>query len=399
MDIALAEDFFPQIGGAHLWLYETYRRWPTPVKFLTRHYDRSSEEAQAEVEFDRRDHGSLDIVRRDIAVGEIDLLKGSCRRRFWRVASEIRGLADRPPLTVHCLRAFPEGIAGLLAKLRSPLRTHLITFAHGEEILVAKSSRQLKRMAAIVYRLSDAVIANSRSTEVLVRELAPNAKVVCVHPGVDTDAYLCDPGDVDLYRRRWGWPEDTLVVATIARMEPRKNQAAVIRAIASLRREGVQLGYVCGGDGEERQNLCNLASQLGMDSWVRFPGRMTDDEKVLSFAAADMHAMPSIRAGEMIEGFGIAFLEAGAAGTPSIAGSVGGQPEAVLDGKTGLIVDGTDVRQVADAIRKLASDAALRRRMGQAARDWARHHDWGSVSEAIANAVKAATSKRAASIQ
>ncbi|MER2603609.1 MAG: glycosyltransferase family 4 protein [Candidatus Competibacter phosphatis] len=393
MDVVLAEDFFPQIGGAHLWLYEAYQRWPTPVKLLTRRYDRSPEELQAEIEFDRRAHGSAAITRRDITVGEIDLLKSSCRQRFRRVASEIHALADRRPVTIHCLRAFPEGFAGLIAKLRNPFRTRLITFAHGEEILVAKSSRQLRQMAAAVYRFSDVVIANSQSTEGLVRELAATANIVSVHPGVDVNAYRRDQGEIERYRRQWDWPEETVVVTTIARMELRKNQAAILRAIASLRREGLQLGYVCGGDGEEKQNLASLARELGLDCWVRFPGRVTDDQKILIFGASDIHAMPSIRVGEMIEGFGIVFLEAGAAGIPSIAGNVGGQAEAVLDGKTGLVVDGTNPRQVSEAIRKLASDAPLRRQMGQEARSWAQQHDWEVVSAAIQSAVKAVTSK------
>lgn len=382
------------IGGAHLWLYETYRRWPTPVAFLTRRYDRNAQEAQAEADFDRRDHGSIRIVRRDITVGEIDLLKSSCRRRFWSVASEIRRLADDRPVTLHCLRAFPEGFAGLIAMLRSPFRTRLVTFAHGEEILVAESSGQLRNMAAMVYRLSDIVIANSTSTELLVKGLAPNARVVRVHPGVDADAYCRDLNDVAHYRREWGWPGDTVVVATIARMEPRKNQAAVLRAIADLRREGLRIGYVCGGDGEERDRLVTLASELRVDSSVKFPGRMTDEEKVMTFNAADIHAMPSVRAGEMIEGFGIVFLEAGAAGLPSIAGNVGGQPEAVQDGRTGLVVDGSDAREVTDAIRKLATNTPLRRKMALEAKDWARQNDWAAVSSAIQDAVHAATSRR-----
>jgi len=393
MDIVLTEDFFPQIGGAHLWLYETFRRWPSPVRLLTRRYDRSAEEVAAQAAFDRLDHGLLDIMRGDIVVGKIDLLAGSCRRRFWNVASEIKELAGCRPFTVHCLRAFPEGFAGLITKFRNPLRTHLITFAHGEEILVARSSGQLRRMASAVYRWSDVVIANSRSTEELVRDLVPSANLVCVHPGVDVDAYYCDPDEISRFRRQWEWPADTIIVTTIARMEPRKNQSVVIRAIADLRKQGFPLAYVCGGDGEEKQNLVDLAHLLNLEAWVKFPGRISEEEKVVTLNASDIYAMPSIHAGEMIEGFGIVFLEAGAAGIPSIAGNVGGQPEAVLDGKTGLIVDGKDVCQVADAIRSLASNAELRGQMAREVRKWALRHDWGLVSEAVSAAVTRATSR------
>lgn len=380
MDIVLSEDFFPQIGGAHLWLYEVYRRWPGRVIFLTRFYDRDPVEVQAQAEFDCHDHGSLRIVRSDIAIGEINLFRPSCWLRFWRVTAQILALGDSGPRTVHCLRAFPEGFAGVLAKLSGPLRTRLVTFAHGEEILVAKSSRQLRWIAGLVYRFSDAVIANSKSTESLVKELAPSARIVCVSPGVDFEAYRRDSDEIARYRRSWGWPEDTLVVATVARMEPRKNQAAVIRAISRLQRDGLRIGYVCGSDGEERENLVALAVELGLRDWVRFPGQLAENDKVLTFCAADIHAMPSVRVGEMIEGFGIVFLEAGAAGTPSIAGNVGGQPEAVLDGETGFVVDGGSVCQIVDAIRRLASSPALRHRMAQQSRDWAQRNDWTVVT-------------------
>ena len=74
---------------------------------------------------------------------------------------------------------------------------------------------------------------------------------------------------------------------------------------------------------------------------MRFTGAVSDAEKKLIFAACDIHAMPSVQLGEMIEGFGIVFLEAAAAGKPSICGNIGGQAEAVLDGRTGLVVTAT----------------------------------------------------------
>jgi phosphatidylinositol alpha-1,6-mannosyltransferase len=382
VDIVVSQDFFPMIGGAHHWLYETYRRWPTPVSLVARDFDGGPAEIEAQKRFDADDHGSLRIVRTRNVIDEIDLLGGDCRRRFGRLAAEIGALRAGAPATLHCLRAFPEGFAGLLAKLRRPFSTRLVVFAHGEEMLIAAASRQLKLMAAAVYRFADLVIANSQNTIRLLKEICPSVKAVCVHPGVDVAKFSAAEG-VAALRARWGWPDGTVVVSTIARMEPRKNQAAVIRAVAALRREGMPIACVCGGDGEERGNLERLVRELGVEPWVYFAGRMSEQEKVQTYLACDFFAMPSVRVGSLLEGFGIVFMEAAAAGKPAISGCEGGQPEAVVDGVTGLVVDGADGRAVQDAIARLARDRVLREKMGSAAAQRVRAFDWPEVSRAV----------------
>lgn len=385
IDLLLSQDFFPQFGGAHSWMYEIYRRWPSRVEVLTRNYPG---EASAQAEFDARDHGSLHIVRDDITVDEINLLKPSSWRRMLGVASRLLSLRAGRPARIHCLRAFPEGCCALMARARRPGSTRLIVYAHGEEILVARSSRQLTLIARAVYGSADLVIANSRNTVRLVRELCPSARVVCVHPGVDVSAFRVDPALARAFRARWGWPEDTTIVSTIARMEPRKNQSAVLRAVARLRSAGRRIGYVCAGDGAERESLQRLAHELGIDDRVRFPGALGESEKVLTYAASDIYAMPSIQVGEMIEGFGIVFLEAAAAGIPAISGAIGGQPEAVQSEVTGLIVDGSDSEAMAAALDRLVSDPELRARMGSAARNRAAGFDWSVMAAAVARSVE-----------
>jgi len=88
-----------------------------------------------------------------------------------------------------------------------------------------------------------------------------------------------------------------------------------------------------------------------------------------------------VQIGEMIEGFGIVFLEAAAAGVPSICGDSGGQTEAVKNGETGLVVDGRDPAIIAAALRTLAVDTELRQRMGRNGRRWAADFDWARVRE------------------
>ncbi len=389
MDVVIAQDFFPKIGGAHLWLYEIYRRWPVPITILTRSFPVGSEQYRAAEAYDRLDHGAARIIRGDIGVDDINLVDSRCRRRFASAAGLVRSLMTERPATIHCLRAFPEGLLGLWSRSLRVRSVRLVVYAHGEEVLVARSSRQLRLITQLVYRLADLVIANSRSTATLVRELCPKAEVVCIHPGVEVAAYERPKEDLARFRAQWRWPAETTVVGTIARMEPRKNQSAVIRAVAALRQSGLPIAYVCAGDGEERQRLQALVSELGIQDWVRFTGAVPEAEKVMTYGACDFCAMPSIRVGEMIEGFSIVFLEAGAAGTPSICGNIGGQPEAVLDGRTGLVVDGTDLRQVQLAIERLATDVPLRTRMGREAAIWARSHDWSSVSAQALAAIEA----------
>jgi phosphatidyl-myo-inositol dimannoside synthase len=393
VDLLLSQDFFPQLGGAHSWLYEIYRRWPTRVDALVRNYPDAS---AAQAAFDARDHGSLHLTRADIAVDEINLLKPASWRSMLRVAARLHSMRAGRPARIHCLRAFPEGFCGLLARMRRPRSSRLVVYAHGEEILVARSSRQLQLMARAVYAGADLVIANSQNTVRLVRELCPSARVACVHPGVDVRAFQIDPQQAREFRRRWGWPEDTTIVSTIARMEPRKNQAAVLHAVAKLHAAGRRVGYVCAGDGEERANLERLARELGIADRVRFPGALSEGDKLLTYAASDVYAMPSIQAGEMIEGFGIVFLEAAAAGIPAICGSIGGQPEAVQADVTGVVVDGKDDAAVTAALDRLVADPQLRVRMGTAARARAARFDLALVSDAAAGNVERHASAGAA---
>jgi phosphatidylinositol alpha-1,6-mannosyltransferase len=383
MDILISHDFLPKIGGAHMWLHEVYRRWATPVRVLTTRDDTDSDEARRQRGFDANNDGSLQIFRRAAPLDDINLLNWRCLTSFRAQLGEIARLRDDRITSLHTLRAFPEGFLGLLYKRVHPLRTRLVTYAHGEEILVAQTSRQLGLIAKWVYAGSDLIIANSENTKRMVLALCPRARVVCIHPGVDASAFALPAAEVAAFRSQWRWPAEAIAVATVARMEPRKNHASVIRAICELRRQGLPLTYVCAGDGQERESLVALTRECALEPWVRFPGAVTERDKRLIFAACDIHAMPSVRAGPMIEGFGIVFLEAAAAGKPSVCGNTGGQAEAVQDGMTGLVVDGSDHSQLIDAMGRLARDPEIRTRMGEAGRRWAAQNEWVRVRQRI----------------
>jgi phosphatidylinositol alpha-1,6-mannosyltransferase len=380
-DIVISQDFLPQIGGAHAWLYETYSRWKSAVVVLTKSYSRDAGLAAEEREFDRASHGSLRIVRQILPPGDLSLLRPRCLLSYIRQLWSIRRLARPGGVTLHCLRAFPDGFGGALYKLLRPRSARLVVYCHGEEVLIANTSRQLRMMARYSYATADLIIANSESTRRLVNQLCPNGKTICVHPGVDPLSFQVDARAAAQYRASWGWPAGTIVLATVARMEPRKNHRMAIEVLQKLRSEGVPLAFVCAGEGEERIHLEGLAEKLDLLDWIRFPGAISEHDKRLLFGACDVFVMPSIQVGEMIEGFGMVFLEAAAAGVPVVCGNTGGQAEAVLDSQTGIVVDGRDLDDVASAVRNLATNPELRRHMGERGRLWAAEHAWKHVVE------------------
>ena len=380
-ELVISLDFMPMIGGAHSWLYEVYRRWCSEVQVLTAPAsDSGSGRIGKRTDGERMD--ALQVRRLARPIDHIDLLDPRCCLRFWSHVRALERLSGGSFARVHALRAFPEGFAAYLFRRLHPYRSRLVTYAHGEEVLVAQTSRQLLLMASRVYATSDLVIANSSSTRAAVLDLCPQAKVACIHPGVDCSAFVRTKEEVAGYRAHWGWPVDTIIVCTLGRMEPRKNHLGVLRAVAELRKAGLAIGYVCGGEGPEKATVRRAAGELGLQRWVRFTENLPHADKPLLYLSSDIYAMPSVRSGAMIEGFGMVFLEAAAAGLPSVCGNNGGQSEAVVHGRTGLAVDGARVEDIAAALERLARDGVLRAQMGAAARRWAASHDWQCVLRA-----------------
>ncbi len=175
--------------------------------------------------------------------------------------------------------------------------------------------------------------------------------------GVDIDQF--EPAAAAT-RRELGLRDGQKVIGTVCRLvEPKKGLRILLQAMAVLaKRYGqppCQLLLV--GDGPSRHELELLREQLGLSSWVVFAGSRRDIPRVLH--AVDAFVLPSL-----YEGFGIAILEAMAAGKPVIATSVGGIPEFVLSGETGLLVEPGNVEALADAIDRLLSHPQQARTMG-----------------------------------
>jgi len=144
----------------------------------------------------------------------------------------------------------------------------------------------------------------------------------------------------------------------------------MIKAISSLVRKGRHVKFVIAGDGPERKKLEKLTDSLGLSNEVIFAGNLGRKNILNLFRSVDVVALPSTLISEdgHHESFGIVAMEAAACGKPVIVGSFGGQPETVIHGETGFVIDGDDVHAIEDALERLMEDKALGKKMGDAGR-------------------------------
>jgi phosphatidylinositol alpha-1,6-mannosyltransferase len=251
--------------------------------------------------------------------------------------------------------------------LPSRLDTPVSVLAHGMEFPLHAPDGKKRRIAAALARC-DAVIANSHYTAKLVRPYLGDRpeKLQIIHPAIDPIA-LPSADAMKAMRSRMGGGEP--IIATVARLEPRKGIDAVISALPEILERYPGCLYTVGGAGSDRGRLEELAASLHVRQSVVFLGRVSDADKAALLAVADVFAMPVRREGQSVEGFGISYLEAGWFGIPSLAGRDGGAADAVLNGETGLVCEGADQGEVEYSLLSLLGDAALRKRLGTAAQD------------------------------
>jgi len=239
--------------------------------------------------------------------------------------------------------------------VRAAGRKRCILTLHNASPLTDARQRQAMRLSAW---LSHAVTVPSDALrQVLVEAGVPASKVYLVPNGVPVPQ--APPSRAEA-RSRLGLPPDAFVLSAVARLIPEKGLAELIEAVARIPDPRHEIRLVLAGEGPAQADLeAQARRQLG--DRACFLGRVLDIGVI--YAASDVFALPS-----HMESFGLVFIEAALYGVPSIGTAVGGIPDTVADGKTGLLVPVRAPDALAEAIRRLRDDPALRRRLGEAAR-------------------------------
>jgi len=286
----------------------------------------------------------------------------------------------RALIAEHGIETVWFGAAAPLALLADRARgagaRRVLASTHGHEVgwsMLPGARHALRRIGDT----TDVVTYVSRYTRGrFAAAFGPRARLEHLPPGVDTDRFRPDPAARAALRDRHGLGARPVVVC-VSRLVPRKGQDMLIKAWPRIR-DGVEgAALVIVGGGPQADALHRLAHDRGVADDVVFTAGVPGAELPPYYAMADVFAMPCrTRGGGLdVEGLGIVFLEASAAGVPVVAGRSGGAPETVLEGETGRVVDGRSTDEIATAITELLADPQRARRMGEAGRRWIQR-DW-----------------------
>lgn len=231
---------------------------------------------------------------------------------------------------------------------------------YGKDILEARSNTSSHVILFASQMLPKVVFTNSRFTASLLAPMG-RRKSERLYPSISPDyGEGVSTG---------GAGEGAPRILFVGRLVKRKGVDDLLRAVEALESDYGDLMLDIVGDGPERSSLENLVAELGLQHRATFHGNLVGVPLLQRYQQCSIFAMPSRATDRDVEGFGTVFLEAGWFAKPSLGTSSGGIPEAIVNGSTGVLVEAGNPTQLASALRGLLDDQALRRKMGQKARD------------------------------
>ncbi len=273
---------------------------------------------------------------------------------------------------IHCghIRC---GITGYFLKLF--LKVPYIVWVYALEI----TDRRFMPLNRFILRNADKIITISHYTKNIIKTFGiDDKKIDIIYPPV-SDGFLASISSEiisrEYLRNRYALSDKKIIltVARLTELQRYKGIDMVLKALSIVKRRYSDFYYIIWGRGELKEFYLKLAGEYGLGDRVIIDVGVSDDELPLYYSACDLFIMPSREErrprGILAEGFGIVFLEANACGKPVIGGRSGGIPDAVLDGETGILVDPTNVDEIASAIIKLLTDEELAKEMGRKGRE------------------------------
>lgn len=298
-------------------------------------------------------------------------LPGMLATLLWTLVEIIR----RRPSVVH---AGGYAFAGFAAYVLCPLLgIPYIVYAHGEDVLSTGRRRFFAGFMRRVYQAAVLVVVNSRNTEKLVSQQGIDAERICLaYPGLDDHWFQAPVLTPENTRRALGLGAEGPMLLTVGRLVAHKGHRTLMNIMPDLLEKHPHLQWVLVGTGPEEDALRRRAKELGVGRAVAFRRGLSDEQLASLYRMADIFVQPNGEVDGAIEGYGMVFLEAGAASLPVIGGDSGGVPEVIAHGVNGLLVAPFVERDLLDSLDGLLEDGARRQLMGHRGLLRARTSTW-----------------------
>lgn len=255
---------------------------------------------------------------------------------------------------IHCHNASPATVATLAALRQLKVNLPVVTSVHGGDVFfTAKQNDTARKIVSGALTNSALILANSQGTGQLCSQLS-SGEVEVLHLGTDLPKVL--PA-ID--------QSAAFTIATVAHVVARKCHGDVIQAVAILNAKGIPVNYLVIGDGPEVQPLKELARELGVGNLITWCGQQPNALAMQILGQAQLMVMPSID-----EAFGVAYVEAMAAGVPAVGSEGEPGPSEIAQTGTGiLLVPPNSPERIAQLITDLVSDEARLQNLSIAARE------------------------------
>jgi phosphatidylinositol alpha-1,6-mannosyltransferase len=353
--LVITNDFPPRPGGIQTFGYEIVRRFePDSVTVLTSDWEGAAEfDAAQNFKVIRANTKTLLPSKSTLAMArEIVVAENITRVLF--------------------------GAAAPLGLLASPLRKlgvkNIVGMTQGHETGWAMTPGTRQALRKIGNDTDYLTYISEYTHKKIAKALSPDAasRMRRIVPGVDvTEFSPANSTSGNQLRAELGWT-DRPVIVCVSRLMARKGQDELIRALSEVHQTSPMASLIIVGEGPYRKDLEGLIKKFGLEEFVHLTGKVSQGDLSKWYAAGDIFAMPcrTRMGGWDVEGLGIVFLEGSATGLPVIVGDSGGAIDAVLDGETGYLVDGTNTREIAQRISQLILNPDVAKRMGEAGRNW-----------------------------
>lgn len=302
---------------------------------------------------------------------------------IWAVKKMIK---QTKPDLIFCPLWFPDASATYIATFLSSQKIPYVIAAHAMELLESCENLKQTLRKNLLSSLKTATFQHSQkifpvsayTAQILQKQMniSPE-KIVVASNGVNlsTFAQTTPPHDRFFHQKK--------LLLTVSRLRPYKGIDMVLKSIAPLIQQGMDLHYNVVGVGNDLSRLQKITTDLNIQNHVSFLGALSEKEIIQLYRESDLFILLSRHEGTDVEGFGLVFLEAAACGLPSLGGRSGGIPDAIDEGKTGWLVAPESLSEITNKLRGLLTTPNLLNEASQQCLRHVQNHTWSVTAQKI----------------